>query len=661
MRAAARRCCLRFSHASALAVTVIGALALAGWIWDVPTLTAIMPGLASMKVNTASGFILSGASLAITQRGRLSRMAVAILAGVACLIAVLGAVTLSQDLFGWTAGLDTLLLPDRYTAPDRFPGRMSPATAAGFLFAGPALFLVHCRRMRKTIDVLAVALGTLALVGLTGYVFQVRQLYEFRPYDTLALHTALSFLLLAAGLFAGPPEGGWIALIAGDNLGAALARRMLPAALLVPFVLGWLRLAGQRAGLYGTDLGIAILVAATILLLGAAVLWSGRAITRIDRNRQLLHQAFLDSEARFGAVANAAPILIWTVSPGGERTYVSNRAWLRFSGQETESSPGASWSASVHPEDLKTCADALDRARQEHSRLRSEYRLRGPTGEYRWMLDTATPRFGEDGEFQGFVGCSIDVHELHQARETLLRQTAELRRANTELEEYAMVASHDLQEPLRLVHAYAQLLARRYRGQLDADADEFLGYITGGVTRVRQLIQDLVSHSRLAIEKDTVFEPVDAEKAAEAALRRCQDLVEETGAVIHRSPLPVVNGNPAQIERVFHSLIANALTYRSAAAPRIDLRCEAHNGSYVFAVRDNGVGIAPEYHQRIFRLFERLERGGNQRTGAGLALCKRIVEGHGGRIWVRSAPGEGATFYFSLPAAGGASSVAGAP
>ncbi len=662
MRAEARRRSLALARASGLAVAAIGTVALIGWMWGAPGLTTLLPGLATMKVNTALGLVLSGILLAMAQRQPLARPAAAAFESLAALIAVLGALTLSQDLLGWNAGIDNLLIPDLYTDAASFPGRMSLASSAGFMITGSGLFLVHRRRARLAIDILTVALALLALVGLTGYLYHVRQLYEFRPFDTLALHTALSFLLLAVGIFCGRPEGGWITLIAADNLGAALARRLLPAAVLGPLVLGWLRLEGEHSGLYGNDIGTALFVAATVLLLGAAVLWSGRAITRIDRNRQLAHQAFLESEERFGAVANAAPILIWTAFPGGDRSYIANRAWIRFSGLEIDASPPASWAANLHPDDLDSCRQALARAQREHAPFTAEYRLRNGSGEYRWMLDTGTPRYAETGAFEGFIGCTLDVQERNQARITLARQASELRRANTELEEYAVVASHDLQEPLRQAQVFAQLLERRYRGRLDADADEFIRYLVHAVQRMRQLIADLVTHSHIAMQKEAVFEPVSAANAAEEALHRCQNLIEETGAVIHRTPLPVVNGNPAQIERLFQHLIANAITYRSAEAPEIHLTAEAaEDDTYVFAVQDNGVGIAPEYHQRIFGLFERLDAGSGQRTGIGLALCKRIVEGHGGKIWVRSAPGEGTTFYFSLPAAGAAFSAAGAP
>jgi PAS domain S-box-containing protein len=231
----------------------------------------------------------------------------------------------------------------------------------------------------------------------------------------------------------------------------------------------------------------------------------------------------------------------------------------------------------------------------------------------------------------------------------LARRAQELARYNTELEQFAYVAAHDLQEPLRTVASFTQLLAQRYRGRLDADADKFIDLIVGGAARMRQLIQDLLSYSRVAL-KETALQPTDVQAVFAQALAALHAAIEESGAVVTSGTLPTLRADPAWLDQVFRNLIGNALKFHGSEPPRVHVWAEAKDGEWIFGVRDNGIGIEPEYQERIFRIFERLHsRQSYPGTGMGLAICKRVVERHGGRMWVESEPGKGSTFYFTLP------------
>jgi light-regulated signal transduction histidine kinase (bacteriophytochrome) len=226
----------------------------------------------------------------------------------------------------------------------------------------------------------------------------------------------------------------------------------------------------------------------------------------------------------------------------------------------------------------------------------------------------------------------------------------ELQRSNAELEQFAYVASHDLQEPLRMVSNYTQLLARRYQGRLDEDADTFIGFAVEGAARMQQLINDLLEFSRVAT-KAKEAQPVEMDTALNFALANLTAALDEAGAKVIHGELPAVIGDDSQLSRVFQNLIGNAIKFRGPEAPVIEVTAEQDGDYWRFGVRDNGIGIAPQYSERIFVIFQRLHtRDEYAGTGIGLALCKRIVERHGGRIWVESAAGEGATFYFTLPA-----------
>ncbi len=255
----------------------------------------------------------------------------------------------------------------------------------------------------------------------------------------------------------------------------------------------------------------------------------------------------------------------------------------------------------------------------------------------------------DDGEIQGMVCVAKDITERIRTQDMLERQTQELARSNSELEQFAWVASHDLQEPLRRVASYTQLLSKRYKGKLDADADEFIDFAVDGATRMRRLINDLLALSRVGTRaKD--FEPTDCEAVYDRTLVNLQGLVEDSGALVTHDRLPTVMGDGTQLGQLFQNLIANAIKFRGDEQLTVHVGAEQRNGHWEFCVRDNGIGIDPEYAERIFVVFQRLHgKGDRPGTGIGLAISKKIVERHGGRIWVSSLPDEGATFFFTLP------------
>ena len=240
-----------------------------------------------------------------------------------------------------------------------------------------------------------------------------------------------------------------------------------------------------------------------------------------------------------------------------------------------------------------------------------------------------------------------EAERQHTAAE-LARANAALARSNAELEQFAYVASHDLQEPLRMVASYVQLLARRYQGQLDADADEFIAYAVDGATRMRTLIQDLLAYSRVATQGDD-FAPVDCAAVIQRVVANLQISIAESDAVVTCGDLPTIMADAIQIEQLFQNLISNAIKFRAEDPPQVGIAAEQRDNEWVFSVRDNGVGIDPQYAERIFVIFQRLHgKEAYPGTGIGLAVSKRIVERHGGRIWVDPQPGPGATLFFTM-------------
>jgi light-regulated signal transduction histidine kinase (bacteriophytochrome) len=287
-------------------------------------------------------------------------------------------------------------------------------------------------------------------------------------------------------------------------------------------------------------------------------------------------------------------------------------------------------------------AGALDAARVEKRYLRAD-------GSVVWVdLAIALVR-DEQGAPQYEIAVFDDITERKHADAALAEAHEELKRSNTELEQFAYVASHDLQEPLRMVASYTQLLARRYGDALQGDARDFMGYIVEGAARMKQLIEDLLAYSRVGT-RGRDFRPVALEDALRRALSGLRTAIAEAGATVTHDPLPVLEADDTQLAQLLQNLIGNALKFRADATPRIHVSAAEAEDHWEFGVHDNGIGIEPQYFERIFMVFQRLHNKGEYPgTGIGLAICKKVVERHGGRIWVESRPGEGSSFRFTLP------------
>ena len=274
--------------------------------------------------------------------------------------------------------------------------------------------------------------------------------------------------------------------------------------------------------------------------------------------------------------------------------------------------------------------------------------IRHKSGKVTDVLYNASIYKNEAGEVQGVFAAARDI-TVRKAMENEIKQTMEkLQQSNAELEQFAYVASHDLQEPLRMVASYVQLLERRYKGKLDPDADEFIAYAVDGANRMRGLIDDLLTYSRVG-RLGKPFEPTDLESTLDIVLLNLQASIADSGAVVTHDKLPVVMADVGQLVQLFQNLIGNAIKFHGKEPPRVHVSVQVKENEYLFSVRDNGIGIAPEYFDRLFKIFQRLHtREEYPGTGIGLAICKKIVERHGGRIWIESQVGKGSTIYFTL-------------
>jgi PAS domain S-box-containing protein len=275
-------------------------------------------------------------------------------------------------------------------------------------------------------------------------------------------------------------------------------------------------------------------------------------------------------------------------------------------------------------------------------------------GVLRIFLTTKGPYRDADQKTIGTMGVARDITDRKRSEERLVKTAKELKRSNDELQQFAYVASHDLQEPLRMVASFTELLAKRYKGRLDSDADEFIDFAVDGCNRMQELIQDLLAYSRVGTSGKAIRK-CSSEDSLNHALANLRATIEESGAVVTHDPLPVIWTDDKQLAQVFQNLVGNAIKYRSAEVPRVHVSAvksemKDQDNEWIFSVRDNGLGIDPQYFERIFVLFQRLHGQSEfEGTGIGLAICRKIVERLDGRIWVESQTGKGSTFHFALP------------
>ncbi|MBP9142856.1 MAG: PAS domain S-box protein [Thermoanaerobaculia bacterium] len=357
-----------------------------------------------------------------------------------------------------------------------------------------------------------------------------------------------------------------------------------------------------------------------------------------------------ESEARYRGLLEAAPDAMVVVNPSGEIVLLNVQAEKQFGyrrdellGQRVTNIIPEGFAERLVADALRSTEDAL--AQQIGTGLELSGRRRdGSEFPIEIML---SPLASADGIL---VTAAIrDITTRKRAEAHLIQKLEELKRSNEELEQFAYLASHDLQEPLRMVASYTQLLSRRYKGRLDADADEFIAFAVDGASRMQRLIQDLLAYSRVASKGKDLLE-TESEEALQRALLNLRGAIEESAAVVTHDPLPEVLADETQLVQLFQNLVGNAIKYQGSGTPLIHVSAARNRaGRWVFSVRDNGLGIELQYFDRIFGMFQRLhKREEFEGTGIGLAICKKIVERHGGTISVESQPGQGSTFRFEL-------------
>ncbi len=412
----------RFGLIAGALVMLLGIVVLIGWIIGSPTLKNGLPGLVSMKANTAVCFVLSGISLSllVNEHHRALRIRRIVARGIAAVIILIAAITILEYLSGWDLGIDQMLFREPHgTYGTVSPGRMALTTALSFLLTGTSLLLLDAGQFGiRLAQIGALLIGAAGLLSITGYCYGVAALHGIEAYAHMALNTAVGFVIVSGGLLCARPRHGLMGAITRDTWSAVMARRLLPAAIVVPLVLGWLRLKGEEAGYYDTRFGVALFVVTVTLVLGLLIEWTALALGRAETKRRAAEGAQRESERRYRTLTESLPQLVWTCLPDGKCDYLSPQ-WVEYTGIPEADQLGYAWAEQLYPSDRERIQEDWARSLKAGAPLDVEFRIRRHDGEYRWFKTRAIPLRAEGGEITKWFGTNTDISELKQSEAAL--------------------------------------------------------------------------------------------------------------------------------------------------------------------------------------------------------------------------------------------------
>ncbi len=667
---------------SAVAAGAVGAVAIAvlvGWMLRREALVGVVPGSVGIKVNTAVALLLAAVALALLRQPHSGVLSAARLRTSRLLAAVgggIGATTLLEYMTGFDFGVDEVLVRDFAAAiVTSSPGRMSPITAASFLLLALAMLAVDrpwrgATRLSQTLSLLTPILPALALLG---YLYDVPPLYGLFRGSQIAPPTAACFVLLGLGVAALRPTEGWMRTMTLDGLAGRMARALLPLSLLAPVAIGWLRLQGQRAGLYGTEFGIALQVLATALLLSIVAVAIGSVLGRQERQRLLAEAAVADREQQLRLAVESADLGVWSWDIATGALEWSDRCRALFGVGPAEPMTYERFLAALHPQDRERNEAIVAQALAAHAPYNLEYRSLWPDGSIHWIAARGLGYYDRTGTPVRMRGVALDIDERKRSDSEREALVLALEQRSRELEQVVYVTSHDLRSPLVNIQGFSEELARSIaeietllpergdapavgptlRSILHQDIPEALGYIRKSAARMDDLLCGLLELSRAGRTHPSML-PVDMNQLIAEAIAGLEYEIERHGVAVEIAELPPCLGDANQLAQVFANLLGNAVKFLDPARPgRLEVDAETSDGTsrVVYHVRDNGVGIDPNHQGKIFEIFHRLDPAGSPGDGLGLSIVQKLVALHGGRVWVDSAPGSGSTFHVELTAA----------
>lgn len=646
------------SRIAAASVSAVGLLVLVGWVFAIESIKRVAPNMVFMNPVTAVTFIIAGASLLCLQRSAgAKRKRTGRLLGAG--VAILGALKLLELATGREFGVDQWLFTGELFDPVfNRPNRIAPNTALNFALLGAALLLLdyQTRRGNRPSEVLCTISAFCAVLAIVGYAYRVEVFYSIRLFVPMALHTAVAFLLLAAGCLLARADNGTMGIIVSDTAGGVLARRLLPLAIVIPVVLGALRLGGERAGLYDSAFGVALFASSIILAFVAVIWWTAQLLHRVDTERRASEATRQENELRFNQIAQHITDVFWMSSVEPQQLLFVSSAYQQIWGRSAAAlyQNPREWTESLHPDD-RARVIAAHGANAQRGSYDETYRIVRPDGSLRWIHDRAFPVADNNGRVYRVAGIASDVTAQKESERLIGEARDEAERANRAKNEFLSRMSHELRTPLNAILGFGQLLELE---ELKGDQEESVGHIVSAGGHLLDLINEVLDISRIESGGMALsLEPVEATTLLQDVMTLLRPLATERRVRLI-NPLDdgevFVTADRQRLKQVLLNLLSNAIKYnRQDGEVRIALQATATriaDNQVTIEISDTGIGLPPDKVERLFRPFDRLgaEQTTVEGTGLGLALSKRLVELMNGTIGVRSEPGVGSTFSISL-------------
>lgn len=644
----------RFASRCALASRFLGIvsigtaiLVLVGWLLDQELLKRILPELVAMNPMAAFSFMLCGTSLVLQLRPAEESGAVrnaGRMLGV--LAAVIGLLVFLSHVGGWSLRVDQWLLAGKLHLNGNYPpSRMAPHAAASFVLLGAGLFFLDwtTKRGLRISEILAAIIASVSLATLLGFAYAVDWLSGITAHVPMALHTAVLFYLLSLGVVLARPGHGWMAIITGDTAGGLLARRLLPATVGIFFAVGLLRIAGERRGFYGAELGVTLYTMLTIVIFSGLVMACAKSLHYADIHRKVVET---EREQFF----NLSLDILGIAGPDGYFKKV-NRAFAKTLGRSEDDILTRPFLELVHPDDVEATIAEVVKLEAGLPTLHFENRYLCSDGSWKWLAWTALP---VDGNIyvvgRDVTGKKTSEFSVLKLNADLISQADRLEQVNQELESFSYSVSHDLRAPLRGISGFSQALEEHAADSLDETSRGFLLRIRRAADRMSDLIDDLLKLSRLT-RTELKVQRVDLSDIAESVLVDLRQADPERNVEVHIEPDIYLWGDENLLLVLMENLIGNAWKFssRNAAACIQICKFTHEDGRAGCQVKDNGVGFDSRYVHKLFGAFQRLHSQNDfPGTGIGLATVLRIVRRHGGDVRAESDINHGAVFSFVL-------------
>ncbi|WP_258105731.1 ATP-binding protein [Marinoscillum sp. MHG1-6] len=628
---------------------ILSIVVMCGWFLNIEPVLSIVPGSPTMKFNTALIFFISGLHLRFINKNEPIYVIARVISVVT--IILIGLITILEYIQWIPFSIDNLFVVD--TLSDSNPGRMSPATAICGVLLGLGFIFFHAKsRWGNFIGRYSLKLvGSISLIAAIAFILLIPSENKTSFFQTMAIHTSVLYMLFAILVLLKNPESDLSKMVMGQHAGNRIIRKLLPVVIIFPIVMSYLLIMVINENIVSIDFGV---ISFAVLFIPTSIIYIAyiaNDLNKADIEKEILQHDLKTRNQDLEQFKNGLDqvAIVAITDARGVITYVNQQFCeiSQYTEEELIGNTHALINAGYHSKEFFA---NMWRTIASGTIWSDEIKNKAKDGSYYWVYTAIVPFTDEKGRIVEYLAIRQDITQRKEAEELLKSEFVQkLQYKNKELEQFAYVASHDLQEPLRTITSFTDILAKKYKSDLDELGQKSMGYIQEATHRMSALIKSLLDYSRL--DKYQEISTIDCNKLLEDVKNDLAKRISDSKAQISNDPLPTLNGYETPLRLLFQNLIANAIKFQKAGVtPEIHLSVIKKRRMWEFSVKDNGIGIDDEHQEKIFVIFQRLHSKSEfDGTGIGLSHCRKIVDLHGGSIWVSSKVGEGSTFYFTIP------------